>query len=412
MHKHPLRLRLLAVAIIAASALPLLASAQDDDRPIEQTERHQIVKKREPKVVQLFPDATRVNPPNKASSDVMAKNVNQLHVLVGAHQDDEAIALANTMLADPKANAFDRSAAWQSIGYASFGKHDFPKAAEALKNAIDANGLPNNDHFQAMLNLAKAQMAASQPDAGLATIARLASETKQDKPEYDSVRGYGYFEKKDYANAAATLEKALAAEAKPDPNEQQMLFASYYALKQGDKAIALGESLHKAHPDDKDALMNLAAAYQSAGQSDKAKALLSDARAHGLLTTSDDYRKLITLYASTRGAEGDTIALINEGLQKGVLKPDAAVYSVLAQSYVAQGQNEQAIDAYKKADAVSSDGAAGLNLARMYNNTGQRALAKAAAQAAVAKGLSAADQQAAQQLIAANGAASLPRKKK
>ncbi|MBS0462458.1 MAG: tetratricopeptide repeat protein [Proteobacteria bacterium] len=410
MQKRPMRFGLLAVAIVAAGALPTLALAQDDQ--VQQTDRHEVVKKREPKVVPLFPQATRAEPPNKASSDAMAKNVNKLHDLIGAHQDDDAIALANTMLADPKANAFDKSAAWQSIGYANFGKHDAAKAAEALKNAIDANGLPNNDHYQAMFNLAVAQSSAGQPDAALATLDRLSKETREDKPAYNGIRGRDFFMKKDYANAASALEKALAGEAKPDPNEQQMLFASYFELKQGDKAIALGESLHKANPDDKGALMNLASAYMAAKQTDKAKALLADARARGMLTTSDDYRKLIQIYANTPGADAQTIALINEGLQKNVLKPDAAIYSVLAQSYVAQGQNEQAIDAYKKADAVSSDGEAGLNLARMYNNAQQHAQARAAAQAAIAKGLSAADQQAAQKLIAANGAASPPPRKK
>ncbi len=402
-------------ALLAGALLlmPMVAAAQDDDRQVEQTERHELVKKRPVKVVQLYPQATRAEPSNQASSPAMAKNVNQLHALVASHQDDQAIALAQTMLADPKANAFDKSAAWQGIGYASFGKRDFAKAAQALQGAIDANGLPNNDHFQAMFNLAKAQVAANQPDAGLATIDRLARETAQDKPEYDSVRGYAYFEKKDYVHTVAALEKAQAGTGTPDANAQQMLFASYYALKQNDKAVALAQALHSAHPQDKDALMNLVAAYHAAGQRDKAKALLADARAQGLFTTSGDYRKLIQLYSTTPGAEGETVALINEGLQKGILQPGADVYAVLAQSYVALGQNAPAIEAYKKADALSSDGAAGLNLARMYNNAGQRAQARAAAQAAISKGLSAGDRQAAQRLIEANsGGGTPPRKKK
>lgn len=387
-----------SIALAVAMLAPLVASAQDDN--VQQSDRHSARREREPKAPpKLYPDATRVEPKAAASSDAMVKNINQLHDLVGKNQGDQAIALAQTMLADPKANDFDKSAAWQAIGYASFAKRDYPKTVEGLQHAIDANGLPNNDHYETMYNLARAQVAAGQPDAALATVNRLATETKQNKPEYDGLRGMANFGKKDYAAAATALQKSLAAAGdKPDSNEQQMLFASYFELKQYDKAVALAEAIHQAHPDDKAATMNLAATYQQAGQAQKAQAVLDDARKRGMLTTADDYRKLIQIYANAKGAEAQTIAIINEGLQKGALPPAVDVYSVLAQNYYALGKTDEAADAYKKADALSSNGEAALNLARVYNNTGRRAEAKAAAERALAKGVS--DRAAAQRIIA------------
>lgn len=397
-----------SLALSIALATPHMASAQDDQ--VQQTERHGLVNKKQPVAAKLYPNATRAEPAANASSDAMVKNVNQLHALVAGKQNDQTIVLANTMLADPKANHFDKAAAWQAIGYASFGKPDYAKAAQALGNAIAEDALPNNDHYQTMLNLAKAQLSSAQYDPALATLDRLATETHDNKPEYDGLRGLAYFSKKDYAAAAPLLEKSIAASAdKPSANEQQALFGSYYELKQSDKAIALGEALLKAHPDDKAATMNLAAAYQQAGQADKTKALLEQARQKGMLTTSDDYRKLVQLYSNAKGGETDTIGIINEGLQKGILQPSVDVYAILAQDYYALNQTEQAIDAYKKADALASNGEEALNLARVYNNTGRKAEARAAAQRALSKGVS--DPQAAQRIIAA-GAASAPPKKK
>jgi tetratricopeptide (TPR) repeat protein len=408
MQLRPSRIFLLSMAIAGVLAAPLVL-AQDDNVPA--VDKHDLVSKRPTKVVQLFPGATRAEPESNSSSPAMVKNINQMHVLVDAKQNDAALALGATMLADPKANHFDKSAAYQGIGYANFGKHDYAKAAEALQSSITENGLPNNDHYQMMFNLAQAQIASNQADAGLATVNRLATETKLDKPEYDSVRGRAYFMKKDYANAAQVLQKSLdATAAKPDPNEQQMLFAAYYELKQSDKAVKLGEGIMRAHPDDKASMMNLAAAYQQAGQTDKTLALLSDARKRGLLATSDDYRKLIQLYTHVKGGEGETIAIINEGMQKGILQPSAEIYSVMAQDYYATNQVAQAIEAYKKADGVSTDGEAALNLAKVYNNEGRKAEAKAAAQRALSKGVS--DQQGARKIVAAGGDGKAPGKKK
>jgi len=402
MHLRQTGIRLLAAALAAVLAVPL-AGAQEttNDQQVQATDKHELVSKRPVKVVQLFPAATRPDPGAKGAPE-MAKNVNQLHQLVDAKKNDEAIALGNQMLADAKATHFDRAAAYQGIGYANFGKHDYAKAAEALQGAINENALPNNDHYQTMFNLAQAQIAANQPDAGIATLSRLVTETKLDKPEYNGIRGRGYFLKKDYANAAQAFEKSLQGAAQPDPNEQQMLFASYYELKQPERAVLLGEQIFKAHPDDKGAMMNLAAAYQQAGKSDKTVALLNDARKRGMLATADDYRKLYVLYMHMPHGENDTIAVINEGLQKGILQPNAEVYTVLAQDYYALGQPAQAIEAYKKADAASTDGEAALNLAKVYNNEGRPAEAKAAAERALQKGVQ--DQAAARRIVAAGNA--------
>jgi tetratricopeptide (TPR) repeat protein len=348
------------------------------------SDKHQLVQKRPTKVVQLYPDATRKDP---GIAPALPKDVAQIHAMVDTKNDDGAIAQGEKMLADPKANHFDKAAAYQGIGYASFGKHDFAKAADALQKCIAEDSLPNNDHYQAMYNLAVAQFNIKQAEAGIATLNRLAAETKLDKPEYDGLRGRGYFMIKDYANAAQALEKSTKASAKPDPSEQQMLFASYFELKQPERAEKIAQDIVSAHPDDKAAIMNLAAVYQQAGQSDKAAATLDGARKRGLLADAQDYRQLYVLYSKIKGHEQDGIAVINEGLQKGILQPNGEVLIALADDYYFSGQIPQAIDAYRKADAASTDGEAALNLAKIYHNQGQQAEAKAAAQRALQKGV-------------------------
>jgi tetratricopeptide (TPR) repeat protein len=93
------------------------------------------------------------------------------------------------------------------------------------------------------------------------------------------------------------------------------------------------------------------------------------------------------LYSNIKGRENDSAAVINEGLQKGILQPNAEVYTVLAEDYYFTNQIPQAIEAYKKADAVSTDGEAALNLAKVYNNQGRAAEAKVAAEHALQKGV-------------------------
>ena len=336
----------------------------------------------------LFPKATRLDPSIGVSSTDMDEAISKLLAVVNANKNnDQAIEMGQKIVGSHDANRYDRAIAEQAIGYAYLNKGDRAKGVEYLQKSLAEDVLPNNEYYPLMLQIAKAQIGAGQTDAGLATLDRVVAETKEDKPEYNGIRGRVYYSKKDYANAALTLQKVLDSAAQPDPSVQQMLLSSYVELKQPDRAEKVGEDIVHAHPGDKTAIMNLAAIYQQVGQPSKTIALLDDARKRGLLTDAADYRKLYVLYSNIKGHENESAAVIDEGLQKGILQPNEEVYTVLAEDYYFTDQIPQALDAYRKADAVSSDGEAELNVAKILNNQGKAAEAKAAAVRALQKGI-------------------------
>ena len=119
---------------------------------------------------------------------------------------------------------------------------------------------------------------------------------------------------------------------------------------------------------------------------DQAAAVMDKLRASGQLTEEREYKQLYWIYANTENKEKDVIAVINEGLSKGILKPDYQVYLALAQSYYYSEQIPQAIDAWKKAAPLSSNGETYLNLARVLHSEGRIPEAKQAARDALAKG--------------------------
>jgi tetratricopeptide (TPR) repeat protein len=335
----------------------------------------------------LFPNATRAEPEG-AVSESLGKPINDLLGLVNSRgHEDELIAAGQKLASNPDAKPFDLAYIYEAMGYAYLNKNDAAKGIEYLQKSLGENTLPNNDQYQDMLLVARTQIAAGQPDAGLATLARVVAETRQDKPEYDGLRGAAFYAKKDYATAAPALQKAMDGATKPDATMQQMLMSSYVELKQPERAEKIGEDIVHAHPSDKDAIMNLVTIYEQAGHSDKAVALLDDTRKRGLLTDADGYRTLYVLYSKLKGHENDSIAVINEGLQKGILQPSEEAYIVLAEDYYFTNRDPQAIDAYKKADAVATDGEPALNLAKIYHNQGQTAEAKAMAERALQKGI-------------------------
>ena len=96
---------------------------------------------------------------------------------------------------------------------------------------------------------------------------------------------------------------------------------------------------------------------------------------------------LYSTYANLDGKEKEVIAVINDGLQKNILKPDQQTYLALAQSYYYSDQIAPAIAAWQKAAPLSKDGETYLNLAKVFWQEDRIPEAKQAAKAALDKGV-------------------------
>ena len=115
--------------------------------------------------------------------------------------------------------------------------------------------------------------------------------------------------------------------------------------------------------------------------------MLEKIRTSGQLETADEYRQLYATYLNMDGQESQAIAVIEEGLAKGILQPNYEAYVALAQSYYFSKQDAKAIEAYQKAAPLDEDGETYLNLARVLWQADRIAEAKQAAQQALDKGL-------------------------
>jgi tetratricopeptide (TPR) repeat protein len=225
-----------------------------------------------------------------------------------------------------------------------------------------------------------------QYDKSLAMIDRYLSETQSSDPDSLVIKGNDLYRLKRYPEAIAALKSAIDQGPQPKQEWLNLLMASYFDAGQPQEASRIAEGLIAAHPDDKALQLNLAASYMEAGQEDKATALLEKLRAGGGLSQPEDYRNLYAMYLNhNKNKEG--IAVIQEGLQKGVLKEDYETLNALAQAYWFSDQSTQAIAAFRKAAPLAPDGEVYLNLARALLNEGKTAEAKQAAQQALDKGI-------------------------
>ncbi|CAN5320520.1 tetratricopeptide repeat protein [soil metagenome] len=302
----------------------------------------------------LYPQATRESP-QQSGAKQLAKQMDALFKLQESEgNEDKIIAQTDAILANPNAMPFDKSSAAYLAGAAWQGKEtgNYENASKYYKLAIQNNGLHNNNHYRAMLQLAQMLEADDHHAEALTMVDRFLAETKSDDANANTIRTQILLGMDKPAEAAAALEKALAAK-----------------------------------PNDKKLMMNLAAIYMQANEDAKAGQMFDKMRAAGLLTEAKDYETGYRLLANIEGREKDGLALMEEGLTKGILTPDAGTYAFQGQVYYGQEKIPQAIAAWTKGAPLSKDGEMFLNVGKLQVGEDHFAEAKAAAKGALDKGV-------------------------
>jgi len=389
MNKFSLRNRSILAAAIGAvlvfGAVSQVNAQSAQDRAEERRARQAQGKQNAAKPAEEYPEATR-----KVEAKASSKGGAKLQKMIGLYDDDkgtEARAAADEIIATETFNAYDRAFAAQMAAQIAYDADDTAAAKNYLRKAIELNGLDNNGHFGAMYMLAQLQLQDEQYAESLKTLDTFFAETKSAKPDQLVVKGNALYRMERYPEAATVLKQAIDSSPNPKPEWQQLLMATYAESGNAGEAAKMAEAVAAKNPNDKRAQLNLAAVYQQGDMLDKSAAVLEKLRASGQLTEDKEYRQLYATYLNMDGKEKEAISVINDGIQKGVLKPDYQTYLAQAQAYYFSDQAGPAIDAYKKAAPLAPDGEAYLNLARVLWQEDRIPEAKEAAKQAVAKGV-------------------------
>ena len=385
MNKSMLHAALLAAVVSAVAMAPAQAqsisrepgSHRDSAKPAATT-----------KQVPLYPNATRAEP-KQSGNPSLAKTMAEIYDLYTKKQFDKALPKAEAILADPKATAFDRAMAAYMASFMAPEPDggDHAQALTYLERALQENGLNNNTHYQVMLQAADLLRVDDKEPQALVYIDRFLSETRSEDSKAYTIKANILYQMQRYPESVEAVKKAMAGNANPENNLVQLLLADYEEMDKPQEAVAVIEQLLAKTPNDKNLLQKMIGVYQQAGDDAKAGQTFDRMRAAGLIVDGKDYESAFRLLANINGRQNDAVALINEGLGKGLLTPSADLYAVLGQAYYDSDQLTKAIDAWQKGAPLSKDGEMYLNVAKLQRGENHLAEAKLAAHQAIAKGL-------------------------
>lgn len=349
-----------------------------------------------------FPNATRKEPAKLELSESQHKKINAAYDALDEGDDAKAEQLLTEAKGAKRASKYEQALALQGLSQVAYNKDEVGTAVELNKQAIALDALDNNSQFNLMYQVAQMSIMDERYEEALTAIDdyfKVSGATN--KADAWSLKGNALYRLERFPEAGEAMKKAISLSPKPNDSWNQMLVAIYYESDNFPEAAKAAEEILAKNPNDKGVRQQLSAIYLEMEQNDKAIALLENAYKQGQLSEEKDLKQLYQLYNYVE-KPAEAARVINEGLQKGVLKPSAETYKGLGDAYAINAESiedsgdsisaarkealKKATDAYGEAVKLGADADVEMTRGHLLVEAEDWGNAKAALSSAIAKG--------------------------
>jgi len=380
-----IRIGALCLAMTAGLAISLPEPAFAQAGSSSQFKRDKDRKSSKEKAPNPFPNAKRVEPPQKMSERLNKKLVTAFDAIDG-EEYEKAEKLLNEVLADKKVNKLEQANAYQGLGMIASDRDDDPIAQmNQFKKAVEVDALANQGHFGLMLGVAQIALNEEDYETALTYAKRWLAESGAERDSAYQVIALAYYRQEKFAEVAEPAKKAVALAEKPSDSMYQLIVQSYYDRELWADAAREADLILAKKPDLLAVIKLQAQAYLEMEEGEaKAATTLQGAYDRGVLKSENDIRHLASIY-SYIDRPLDAVALINNAVAANKLKPSLDTYKVLGDGLRYGDKYVEAAEAYAKAEPFAKDGEILYLKALAFYDADKYPECKQAATAAIAK---------------------------
>lgn len=334
--------------------------------------------------------ATVLGMGNAAGQSISAAAYKQILVAQEALENlDAARALAVLeKLLNRSTRPYTRAIALELMSFGHAARGDYRRAAQALQDVLAEDALGSRARRAVQFNLARMFLAADDIDRGLETLRLWFGEAEKPSSDAYSLLAQAYVRLPNYAEALVPAQRAVELSKDPNEDHYRLLAAVHYELgniklmaetlrkmvalwpararywkqlawayemlEDFSTALTVVELAHKkGHVENEAELRRLAHLYLYQGVPIRAARVLEAGLDNGRIAVTGDN---LMLLGDTLARAEETPAALRTLERAAALKNDAALYSRLAQSYLAHEQWEQAATAARNAVQLGGGG--------------------------------------------------------
>jgi tetratricopeptide (TPR) repeat protein len=294
-----------------------------------------------------------------------AKRIGRAFDELKDEQYDEMRLTLDEMRGNPKLNAREQALMWQAYAYLDTARDDYKTAAEDMERALATHGLDPTAAMQMRYNLAQIYVLLERPEDAIREFDIWFATAPNPSGTAYYMHAMAHAQKGDRERALALARRAVE-KGGDEPKESWLQLVASILVEQKEYAAAAPvlQQLIERYPK-KAYWLQLSAVYSGLEQPDNALAVLELADEQGLLTQRSELMTLAQLYLYNQ-IPAKAAAVLEKGIARGVIEPDARTYLLLADSLLHSRQRERALAPLQQAATLSDNGNAAMRLAQVY----------------------------------------------
>ncbi len=277
----------------------------------------------------------------------------------------EALAKLNAMLPKLESDSLDKAVILRTIAFVHIEQGKYANAEKALEQSLAIDVLPDKQAASSRLTLGEIYASNGKPDKAVTLLEEGLSRIRFPTGQQYLMLASVYYQLKQYQQAKAYMNKAIAGKGKPDESWYRMLLSIHYQLGDYKKAVQIAKDLIERFAPNTDYWLQLIGLYQELNQYEKALAANEVAYNQGFIIEERYILNLANLmsYQETpyKAAELMMREIVADRV-KGTLKN----WEKVADMWVLSREYDRAVLALKKASAVDPTGEIAFKLGRIY----------------------------------------------
>ena len=292
------------------------------------------------------------------------KRLNAAYEDVAEENYDEAFEKLQNMI--PRmVNNYQKAVLNQAMAQVEWARGNYDQALSGFEKAVELDALPDQAHFGLMYQIAQLYYMKDRYDEALDKLALWMCKVPKEKVTDIAyvLQASLYAQKKDWKNVIIAIDTAISMSEEPKESWYQMKLAAHFELEQFPKAAQTLEIMIQNWPDKKTYWVQLSQIYYKIKMSEEALSVMALAYRRDMLDKETDLMYLSNLYSNSE-VPVKAAQVLQKGIEDGIVKASKKNWTIVADSWYAAREMENALKAYEKAGEVSEDGE--IDLRRAY----------------------------------------------
>ena len=290
-------------------------------------------------------------------SESVYNRMNEAFEMIGEEDFEAALALLRK-LKESRLSDFEKASLEQALGFVMAQRENYRRAIEHFSEAVRLNQLPNQAHFEMILQIAQLYNAIDEFDKALEQLDFwfcISTEDARKVAEVWVLKASLHVQKDEYRAGLEAIDQAIEIAEEPRESWYRLKLGMLLELQDYRPAVAVAKHLIEVNPERKEYWSQLSGIYMELDENENAMATLHLAYRRGLLDKGSEYTQLAGLLQQME-APRLAAEVMQDGLAAGYVEQTANNWERTAGAWYQAREMSRALAAYEQAGELSDSG--------------------------------------------------------